>query len=102
MTSKEAEFDYLKRVGAAEVMFRSALDLSRSHPLDKPLWAGGGDNLGGDVLAWTASTMKQGGTIASIGMAAAGSFNSTVMPLSLIHIWRSISDRSTRAFPPTG
>ena len=83
LTSKEAEFDYLKRLGAAEVMFRSALDLSRIRPLDKPLWAGAVDNLGGDVLAWTASTMKQGGTIASIGMAAAGSFNSSVMPFIL-------------------
>ena len=83
LTSKEAEFDYLKRLGAAEVMFRSALDLSRIRPLDKPLWAGAVDNLGGDVLAWTASTMKQGGTIASIGMAAAGSINSTVMPFIL-------------------
>ena len=83
LTSKEAEFDYLKRLGAAEVMFRSALDLSRIRPLDKPLWAGAVDNLGGDVLAWTASTMKQGGTIASIGMAAAGAFNSTVMPFIL-------------------
>lgn len=83
LTSKEAEFDYLKRLGAAEVMFRSALDLSRIRPLDKPLWAGAVDNLGGDVLAWMASTMKQGGTIASIGMAAAGAFNSTVMPFIL-------------------
>lgn len=83
LTGKEAEFDYLKRLGASEVMFRSALDLSRIRPLDKTLWAGAVDNLGGDVLAWMASTMKQGGTIASIGMAAGASLNSTVMPFIL-------------------
>ncbi|WP_301102579.1 oxidoreductase [Propionivibrio sp.] len=83
LTSKEAEFDYLKRLGAAQVMFRSALDLSRIRPLDKALWAGAVDNLGGDVLAWMISTMKQGGTIASIGMAASSSLNTTVMPFIL-------------------
>ncbi|MFZ4536161.1 acryloyl-CoA reductase [Propionivibrio sp.] len=83
LTGKEAEFDYLKRLGAAEVMFRSALDLSRIRPLDKTLWAGAVDNLGGDVLAWIASTMKQGGTIASIGLAASPTLNTTVMPFIL-------------------
>lgn len=83
LTGKEAESDYLKRLGAADVMYRSALDLSRIRPLDKALWAGAVDSLGGDVLAWVASTMKQGGTIASIGMAASGSLNTTVMPFIL-------------------
>ncbi len=64
-------------------MFRSALDLSRIRPLDKALWAGAVDNLGGEVLAWIASTMRQGGTIASIGLAASPSLNTTVMPFIL-------------------
>ncbi|WP_300451451.1 oxidoreductase [Accumulibacter sp.] len=83
LTGKEAEADYLKGLGATDVMFRSALDLSRIRPLDKALWAGAVDNLGGDVLAWIASTMKQGGTIASIGLAASASLNTTVMPFIL-------------------
>jgi len=40
-------------------------------------------NLGGDVLAWIASTMKQGGTIASIGLAASMTLNTTVAPFIL-------------------
>lgn len=83
LTGKETEVDYLKRLGASEVMFRSTLDLSRIRPLDKMLWAGAVDNLGGEVLAWIASTMKQGGTIASIGLAASTSLNTTVMPFIL-------------------
>jgi len=83
LTGKEAEFDYLKRLGAAEVMLRTSLDLSRIRLLDKALWAGAVDNLGGDVLAWIASTMKQGGTIASIGLAASPALNTTVMPFIL-------------------
>jgi len=83
LTGKEDEIDYLKKLGATDVMFRSALDLSRIRPLDKMLWAGAVDNLGGEVLAWIASTMKQGGTIASIGLAASASLNTTVMPFIL-------------------
>jgi putative YhdH/YhfP family quinone oxidoreductase len=83
LTGKESEADYLKRLGAAEVMSRASLDLSRIRPLDKALWAGAVDNLGGDVLAWIASTMKPFGTIASIGLAASPSLNTTVMPFIL-------------------
>ena len=64
-------------------MLRSVLDLTKIKPLDKALWAGAVDNLGGDVLAWIASTMKQDGTIASIGLAASMSLNTTVAPFIL-------------------
>ena len=83
LTGKESEADYLRGLGAAEVMPRSSLDLAKIRPLDKARWAGAVDNLGGDVLAWIASTMAQGGTIASIGLAASMSLNTTVAPFIL-------------------
>lgn len=83
LTGKEAETDYLKNLGAAEVMLRSGLDLSKIRPLGKETWAGAVDNLGGDVLSWIASTMKVGGALASIGLAASHEFKSTVMPFIL-------------------
>jgi len=83
LTGKEAESDYLKRIGAADVMLRNGLDLSRIKPLDKATWAGAVDNLGGDVLSWIASTMQVGGTLASIGLAASHALNTTVMPFIL-------------------
>jgi acrylyl-CoA reductase (NADPH) len=83
LTGKEAQADYLGRLGAAAVIFRSDLDLSRIRPLDKATWAGAVDNLGGDVLAWIISTMQQGGTIASIGLAENPSLKTTVMPFIL-------------------
>lgn len=83
LTGKESQADYLRHLGASDVMLRSSLDLSRIRPLAKALWAGAVDNLGGDVLAWIASSMKQGGTIASIGLAASTTLNTTVMPFVL-------------------
>jgi putative YhdH/YhfP family quinone oxidoreductase len=83
LTGKESETDYLKGLGAKEVKLRQSMDLAKIRPLDKALWAGAVDNLGGDVLAWIASTMAQGGTIASIGLAASPTLNTTVLPFIL-------------------
>ena len=83
LTGKEDESAYLEQLGATEVMARSSLDLSRIRPLDKALWAGAVDNLGGDVLAWIASTTRPYGTIASIGLAASPALQTTVMPFIL-------------------
>ena len=83
LTGKESQADYLRGLGAKEVMLRSSLDLSKVKPLDKALWAGAVDNLGGEVLAWMTSTMQQNGTIASIGLAASMSLNASVAPFIL-------------------
>jgi len=83
LTGKEHEADYLKQLGAGTVMLRSTLDLTKIKPLDKALWAGAVDNLGGDVLAWMASTMKIDGTLASIGLAASMDLKTTVAPFIL-------------------
>ncbi|MSQ54716.1 MAG: oxidoreductase [Betaproteobacteria bacterium] len=83
LTGKANEADYLKGIGAKEVKLRSELDLTKIRPLDKALWAGAVDNLGGEVLAWMASSMKIGGAIASIGLAASHSLNTTVLPFIL-------------------
>jgi putative YhdH/YhfP family quinone oxidoreductase len=83
LTGKESESDYLKGLGAKEVLLRQSLDLAKIKPLGKEMWAGAVDNLGGDVLAWMASTMKRDGTIASIGLAASMSLNTTVAPFIL-------------------
>jgi acrylyl-CoA reductase (NADPH) len=82
-TGKESETDYLKALGAKEIILRTSLDLGKIKPLDKATWAGAVDNLGGDVLSWLASTMQVGGTLASIGLAASHTFNTTVMPFIL-------------------
>ena len=83
LTGKANEADWLKKLGAREIKLRSELDLSKIKPLDKSTWAGAVDNLGGDVLAWICSTMKDNGVIASIGLAASANLNTTVMPFIL-------------------
>ena len=83
LTGKESEADWLKKLGAKEILLRSGIDFSKVKPLEKATWAGAVDNLGGEVLAWMAATMKFNGVIASIGLAASPSLNTTVMPFIL-------------------
>jgi acrylyl-CoA reductase (NADPH) len=83
LTGKESESDWLKMLGAREVKLRSELDLTKIKPLDRATWSGAIDNLGGEVLAWIASTMKVNGVIGSIGMAANANFSTSVFPFIL-------------------
>ena len=83
ITGKAKEADYLKGIGAKEVLLREAIDLTKIRPLDKATWAGAVDNLGGDLLAWLLATMKIGGTVASVGLAADVKLHTTVMPFIL-------------------
>ena len=83
MTGKPEQADYLKSLGANEILDTASLDLTKIRPLGRETWAGVVDNLGGDILSWLASTVKVGGAIASIGLAASFKFNTTVMPYIL-------------------
>ena len=83
LTGKESESGWLRTLGAKDILLRQGLDLSKIKPLDKATWAGAVDNLGGEVLAWMASTMKFNGTIASIGLAASPNLSTTVLPFIL-------------------
>jgi putative YhdH/YhfP family quinone oxidoreductase len=83
LTGKESEADWLKELGAKDVLLRQSLDLTKIRPLDTSTWAGAVDNLGGDVLARILSTMKFNGVIASIGLAASPNLTTTVIPFIL-------------------
>ena len=83
LTGKEAEGDYLKMLGAAEILLRSTIDFDKVRPLEAARWAGAVDNVGGQILHWVLATMKQAGTVASIGNAASFNINTTVFPFIL-------------------
>lgn len=74
--------DYLKALGADEIVARQSVDLG-SKPLEKGLWGGAVDNLGGPTLTWLTRTVRPWGNIASIGLAQSHELNTTVMPFIL-------------------
>ena len=83
LTGKETEGDYLRMLGAAEIKPTSSIDFDKVRPLEAGLWAGAVDNVGGPILHWVLATMKQAGTVASIGNAASAKLDTTVFPFIL-------------------
>ena len=83
LTGKESESAWLKKLGAKEILLRQSLNLEKIRPLDKATWAGAVDNLGGPVLAWMASTMKENGVIGAVGLAQSAELHTWVMPFIL-------------------
>lgn len=82
ITGKESEQDYLKRLGASEILLRQSLEMG-TKPLEKPLWSGALDSVGGETLAWLTRTMQQNGVIAAYGNASGIELNTTVFPFIL-------------------
>lgn len=82
VTGKSEQSDYLKSIGASEILIRDEIDLGK-RPLEKAQWGGAIDNLGGDYLTWLTRTVDYGGNIASIGLAASHELNTTVIPFIL-------------------
>ena len=83
LTGKESEGEYLTMLGAAEILLRSTIDFDKVRPLEAARWAGAVDNVGGQILHWVLATMKQAGTVASIGNAASFNIDTTVFPFIL-------------------
>lgn len=74
--------EWLKQIGASRVVGSNALAEAK-RPLEKALWGGAVDNVGGDILAQITRTTAPGGNIASIGLAGGHLLETTVMPFIL-------------------
>jgi NADPH2:quinone reductase len=82
LTGKDAERDYLHEIGANEVLSRQEVVMG-TRPLEKALWAGALDSVGGETLAWLTRTMQVDGAIASFGNAGGFELQTTVLPFIL-------------------
>lgn len=81
-TGKASEADYLKRLGAAEILSRDEVS-AKVRPLEKTRWAGAVDPVGGATLSWVLATTKYGGSVANCGLTGGAELNTTVMPFIL-------------------
>jgi acrylyl-CoA reductase (NADPH) len=81
-TGKAREHDYLKRLGAAEAIDRTALS-APGKPLQKERWAGVVDTLGSHTLANACAQTRYGGVVAACGLAQGMDFPSSVAPFIL-------------------
>ena len=88
VTGKESNKEYLKSIGAKNIINTSELN-KESRPLDKGLWDGAVDTVGGQVLANVLAQTKEAGIVASCGNAAGIKLNTTVMPFIIrgVKLW---------------
>jgi NADPH2:quinone reductase len=82
VSGKSEADDYLKSIGAARILRRQEVQLG-SRPLEKALWAGAVDNVGGELLTWLTRTTDFWGNIASVGLAGSHKLETTVLPFIL-------------------
>ena len=82
ITGRTTEADYLRRLGATEVIERAAFT-SPGKPLAKERWAGVVDTAGGQVLANLCASTRYGGVVAACGLAGGMDLPTTVAPFIL-------------------
>jgi len=88
VTGKESNKDYLKSIGAKNII--NTTDLNKeARPLDKGLWDGAVDTVGGQILGNVLAQTKEGGIVAACGNAADIKLNTTVMPFIIrgVKLW---------------
>ena len=88
VTGKDSNKDFLKSIGAKTVINTSELTKD-ARPLDKGLWDGAVDTVGGKVLENILSQTKDGGIVSACGNAADIKLNTTVMPFIIrgVKLW---------------
>ena len=88
VTGKESNKEYLKSIGAKNTINTSEL-MNEPRPLDKGLWDGAVDTVGGQVLANILAQTKETGIVAACGNAADIKLNTTVMPFIIrgVKLW---------------
>ena len=88
VTGKKDKEDFLKKLGATTVINRKELEVE-SRPLDKGLWDGVVDTVGGKILANAISHTRPNGIVAACGLAADYKLHTTVMPFIIrgIKLW---------------
>ena len=82
VSGRPEEAEYLKGLGAAEVMERAAF-AAPGKPLARERWAGAVDVVGSHVLANLCASMKYGGVVAACGLAGGMDLPATVAPFIL-------------------
>jgi acrylyl-CoA reductase (NADPH) len=81
-TGRLAEADYLKTLGAAEVIDRATLS-APGRPLGKERWAAAVDSVGSSTLANVLAQTRYGGAVAACGLAGGMDLPATVAPFIL-------------------
>ena len=85
-TGKASEHDYLRRLGASEIIGREDLATDPSRVLGAERWAAAVDCVGGETLASILRTVRYGGAVAASGLTGGTDLATTVYPFIIRHV----------------
>ena len=83
VTGRPEQEAYLKNLGASRIVPRDEINTPSGRPLDKEVWAGCIDAVGGAMLATILPQIKYGGSVAAVGLAGGNKLETTVIPFLL-------------------
>jgi acrylyl-CoA reductase (NADPH) len=83
VTGRPETADYLKSLGASQIVAREELNETVKRPLEKELWAGCVDAVGGDMLARVLGQLQYGASAAAVGLAGGAQLPASVVPFLL-------------------
>lgn len=82
-TGKAEQENYLKSLGAEQVVLRFDLQAGTDKPMLKEQWAGAVDCVGGDILFNVVKSLRYGASVACCGLTAGVAFKGNVLPFIL-------------------
>ncbi len=83
VTGRPEAADYLKSLGASQIVAREEINETTKRPLEAETWAGCIDAVGGDMLARVLGQMKYGASVSAVGLAGGMGLPATVIPFLL-------------------
>lgn len=83
VTGRPETEDYLRSLGATQIVAREDINETVKRPLERETWAGCVDAVGGDMLARVLGQMKYGGSVSAVGLAGGAGLPATVIPFLL-------------------
>jgi len=85
-TGKASQAEFLKGLGARQIVERSELEAGTAKPLLKERWAGAVDTVGGDILFNVVKSLRYGASVACCGLTAGVGFQASVLPFILRNV----------------
>ena len=83
VTGRPETEEYLRGLGATQIVPREEINETVKRPLERETWAGCVDAVGGDMLARVLGQMKYGGSVSAVGLAGGAGLPATVIPFLL-------------------
>ncbi|MFT4999564.1 MAG: acrylyl-CoA reductase (NADPH), partial [Planctomycetota bacterium] len=83
VTGRPETADYLKSLGASQIVAREEINEVVKRPLEGEMWAGCVDAVGGEMLARVLGQMKYGASVSAVGLAGGAGLPTTVIPFLL-------------------